>query len=170
MEALELQDLTKKYQIQIIEEEFNFSFQIIEIVSLNNDIVVRSVFTGDHAPHYYKYNSIAKCLEVADRVIKRITQDKGFNMETVDLRKCPKRYEIHIKKEHFNYAFIIVQVTQLNESLLVAESLQIDYAPDGGIYPSLEETVAAALTVMERIAQDADIEVKVETITEDSPE
>lgn len=87
-------------------------------------------------------------------------------METLDLRECPIRYEIHIKKDHFNYVFGIAKCTQLNANILVAEPLPIEYAPDGGVYASVEDAIAAALIVLKRIAPDANVEIEVDSNNE----
>ena len=162
MKSIELEKLEQRYQVQIRKDEFNFTVGIVRDIVLNNDILVSERFVNDeYPPHYFKYPSVMKCLDVAGRTLKRLTK-KEIDMETIDLRECPKRYEIHVSKQHFNYVFSIIQVTQLDDSVTLAEHLEVKYPPDGGVYPSTEEAVAAALTVMKRIAPNANVKIGVD--------
>ena len=164
---INLKNLPKYYEIQIHRENFNFTFEILEIIELNKNLKISEQFTEEHNPHYFTYPSVIKCLEVADRIIKRISQDKEFNMAAIDLINCLTRYEIHIKKQWYNYYFAVVKVTQLNNNITIAEHLEIKSPPDEGVYPSFEDAINAALIVIKRIAPNANVEINIKPLPEE---
>ena len=87
-----------------------------------------------------------------------------LEMKDIDLEALPKkRYEIQIKKEHFNFWFGIVEVSFLAHNIMLTQPLPIVNAPMGGVYRTAEDAAYAALAYLKRTIPDAEIIVSVKT-------
>ena len=156
MNDIILEDQPKQYRIHIHKNKFNFSYSVEEITTLNSHIEFVKNIEGTQS-HYYKYESLEKCVAVAFRELKQIIPEleEEYNMKTVDLQVLAKRYEIHIGKDHFNFAFKIVEVTLLNQNIMVSEVLEVPFPPGGGVYGSVEEAINSALISLKHHSEDA---------------
>ena len=83
-----------------------------------------------------------------------------------NLENLPKRYEIHIARNEYNYHFAILECININESITVVNAIELHknaHIPNRGIYPSWNEAAVAALTVLKQLKPNADIDVKIKT-------
>ena len=71
--------------------------------------------------------------------------------------EIPSRYEIHIKKEHFNFYFAIVHASFIANNIMVAQAVPIKDLPGGGVYKTAEEATIAAMQYLMHFDPDAKI-------------